>query len=78
MNAKSMGIGDWAGSDVGELEMSERHTGCINMYAEADYSENTTANMWITNKIQQIADRIREQEQSKIRGNSNSVPRRLI
>lgn len=32
--------------------------GRINMFAEADYSENSTAYMWIMNKTQQFADRI--------------------
>ncbi len=42
-----------------------RADGRVDMYAEADYSENTTANMWITNRIQELADKIREREKIK-------------
>lgn len=38
----------------------------IDMFAEADYSENTTAYMWILNKIKEYADRICKDEQSKL------------
>ena len=44
-----------------------REDGRVDMYAEADYSEGTTAYMWITNKIQKIADRIRDTEKLKLR-----------
>ena len=43
-----------------------RADGRVDMYAEADYSDGTTANMWITNKIQDIADRIRNTERNKM------------
>lgn len=43
-----------------------RMDGRINMYAEADYTEGTTAYMWICNKIKEFADRIRKEEKSKI------------
>ncbi len=43
-----------------------REDGRINMYAEADYSKNTTAYMWICNKIIEIAERIRKEEKEKI------------
>lgn len=33
-----------------------REDGRINMYAEADYTEGTTAYMWITNKVREFAD----------------------
>lgn len=36
------------------------------MYAEADYSEGTTTFMWITNKIEEIAEKIYEEEKNKI------------
>lgn len=42
-----------------------REDGRVDMYAEADYSEDTTAYMWITNKIQKMADRIRDTEKQK-------------
>ncbi|MBR4027460.1 MAG: haloacid dehalogenase-like hydrolase [Lachnospiraceae bacterium] len=43
-----------------------RMDGRINMYAEADYSEGTTAYMWICNKITEFAERIRNVEKDKI------------
>ncbi len=54
-----------------------REDGRINMYAEADYQENTTANMWITNKINEIAERIRNDERSKITSHMTATPRHL-
>ena len=42
-----------------------REDGRVDMYAEADYSEGTTAYMWITNRIQRMADRIRNAEKEK-------------
>ena len=36
------------------------------MYAEADYTEGTTAYMWICNKITEFAERIRKEEKDKI------------
>lgn len=43
-----------------------RTEGRINMYAEADYTEGTTAYMWICNKITEFAERIRKEEKNKI------------
>ena len=43
-----------------------RTEGRINMYAEADYTEGTTAFMWICNKITEFAERIRKDEKNKI------------
>ncbi|MBR4401571.1 MAG: haloacid dehalogenase-like hydrolase [Synergistes sp.] len=54
-----------------------RADGRVDMYAEADYSENTTAYMWITNKIQAMADKIRDREQDRIRASASSVPKHL-
>lgn len=54
-----------------------RADGRVDMYAEADYSEETTANMWITNKIQEIADRIREKEKNKILSEATETPKHL-
>ena len=45
-----------------------RRDGRINMYAEADYSEGTTAYMWITNKINEYAERIYNAEKVKLTG----------
>ena len=55
-----------------------RADGRVDMYAEADYSEGTTANMWITNKIQEIADRIRENEKNKILSTASDTPKHLV
>lgn len=54
-----------------------REDGRIDMFAEADYSEGTTAYMWITNKIRQIADRIKFEEQQRRRV-TNQGPRHLV
>ena len=55
-----------------------RKEGRINMSAEADYSKNTTAHMWLTAKITEFADRIVEEEKNKIsRFASAGVPRHL-
>ena len=43
-----------------------REDGRINMYAEADYREGTTAYMWICHKIKECAERIRKREREKI------------
>lgn len=55
-----------------------REDGRVDMYAEADYSENTTAYLWITNKIQQLADIIRDREQKKILSSASGVPKHLV
>lgn len=54
-----------------------RADGRVDMYAEADYAENTTANMWITSKIQQMADRIRNMEKGKILSSASEAPHHL-
>lgn len=43
-----------------------RMDGRVHMYAEADYSEGTTAYMWICNKISGFAERIVENEKAKM------------
>lgn len=55
-----------------------REAGRVDMYAEADYSDNTTAYMWITNKLQTIADRIRTTEKRKIMNSASGVPYHLV
>lgn len=47
------------------------------MFAEADYSDGKTASMWICNKIQEFAERIKKEEQAK-RGNLDNVPHHLV
>lgn len=54
-----------------------RADGRVDMYAEADYSENTTANMWINSKIQDMADRIRDREQDRILSSASAAPKHL-
>lgn len=51
-----------------------RRDGRINMYAEADYSENTTAYMWICNKVKEYAERIYSAEKAKLASNTSSAP----
>ena len=55
-----------------------RADGRVDMYAEADYSENTTAYLWITTKIKAIADRIRKREKAKILESTSSTPKHLV
>lgn len=55
-----------------------REDGRVDMYAEADYSEGTTAYMWITNRIQKMADRIRDTEKAKIMNSASDVPHHLV
>ena len=56
-----------------------RATGRVNMYAEADYTENSTAGMWLKNKVREFADRIREEERGKLAAYSGKgVPKHLV
>ena len=43
-----------------------RKDGRIHMLTEADYSEKSTAHMWLCNKIEEFAERIREEAHSKL------------
>ena len=54
-----------------------RQDGRIDMFAEADYSEGTTAYMWICTKIKEFAERLIQTEQSK-RASGNSTPKHLV
>ena len=54
-----------------------RQDGRIDMFAEADYSEGSTAHMWICNKIKEFAERIKQTEQSK-RASGDSTPKHLV
>ena len=66
--------------DMAALKQVEqmRSDGRVDMYAEADYREGTTAYMWITNKIQELADRIRNREKEKIISSATPAPHHLI
>ena len=51
-----------------------RRDGRIDMYAEADYSEGTTAYMWIENKIVQFAEKMRNAEKEKLTSSISKAP----
>lgn len=55
-----------------------REDGRIDMYAEADYSKDTTAHMWIMNKVKEIADQIYNEEKAKLQASVSGVPRHLV
>lgn len=54
-----------------------RENGRVDMYAEADYSQGTTAYMWITNQIRKMANKIRDSEKAKIINSASTVPQHL-
>lgn len=54
-----------------------RHDGRINMYAEADYSDGTTAYMWICNMIEQYAERMYRAEKAKLAESVSGIPKHL-
>ena len=54
-----------------------RASGRVDMYGEADYSPDTTAYMWITDKIMQIGKKILTDEKAKIRASASDVPKHL-
>ncbi len=66
--------GDWKA--MGQVEQM-RMDGRIDMFAEADYTEGTTADMWICTKIRQIAERIYEAERGLLASSVSDVPRHL-
>lgn len=54
-----------------------RQDGRVDMFAEADYSDETTTSMWICNKMLEFAERIKQEEQSK-RSSNNIIPKHLV
>ena len=54
-----------------------RATGRVDMYGEADYTPDTTAYMWITDKIRQMGQKILADEKAKIRASDSDVPKHL-
>lgn len=55
-----------------------RKDGRINMFAEADYSKDTTASMWICSKITEFAERIRNEKKSRMaRYTASGTPKHL-
>ena len=65
--------------NLGAMRQVERMRadGRVDMYAEADYRENTTAYMWIINKIQDMADKIRNREKDRILASASDIPKHL-
>lgn len=55
-----------------------RSDGRIDMYAEADYSEGTTAYMWLIEKTEQIAQSIYNKKMSEINNSISSIPRHIV
>ena len=55
-----------------------RKDGRVDMYAEADYRKGTTAHLWITNKILELAEKIRQTEQNKLLANVSDAPKHII
>lgn len=55
-----------------------REDGRIGMYAEADYSEGSTAYMWLCMKVRELADSIVKKERQKLRSESSSAPVHLV
>lgn len=56
-----------------------RMNGRIQMFAEADYSQGKTASMWLCNKIEEFAERIRKEEKAKIsKFTESGEPRHLV
>lgn len=54
-----------------------RMDGRIHTYAEADYREGTTANLWICSKIRDIAERICKEEKNRITASISKIPEHL-
>ena len=54
-----------------------RQDGRIQMYAEADYSEGTTAYMWICNTIERYAQRMYLEEKGNLEQSVSNSPRHL-
>ena len=50
----------------------------IDMYAIADYSKHTTAHMWLTETVREIADRIYQTYVNQLRESAGEVPHHLI
>lgn len=54
-----------------------RQDGRINMFAEADYSEGTMADMWLCEKVRECAEKIRQEERQRLAENTAAGPRHL-
>ena len=54
-----------------------RLDGRVDMYAEADYSEGTTAYMWLREKVEEFAERIRADEKAALERGTGKAPHHL-
>lgn len=55
-----------------------RKDGRVQMFAEADYSSNKTAGMWLRNKVEEFANRIHNADREEIaRYTKNELPKHL-
>lgn len=57
---------------------SLRKDGRIDMYAEADYSEGTTAYMWLMNQTEKIANSIYEMREEELKKAVSKVPTHIV
>ena len=66
-------------SDLKAFQQVEklREDNRVDMYAEADYSEGTTTYMWITNKIEELAQNIVNEEKRKLDASISESPKHL-
>ena len=55
-----------------------REEGRVQMYGEADYSEDSQAYLWITSKIEQFANKIVQEEKDKISKVLNPLPKHIV
>ena len=55
-----------------------RRDGRIDMYAEADYSEGTTAYMWLMSQTEKIAKSIYEMREEELKRAVSSVPTHIV
>ena len=53
-----------------------RENGRIDMFAEADYRDDTTVYMWICNRIIEMSECIKDKENNKFSG-GNASPKHL-
>lgn len=55
-----------------------RRDGRVQMYAEADYSKGTTANMWLTETVTTLADKIIRDRKDYFKKYNTGTPKHLI
>lgn len=55
-----------------------RRDGRVQMYAEADYSKGTTANMWLTETVTTLADKIVNERKDYFKKYNTGTPKHLI